>query len=66
MTLFGYIGAAFSSCFSWFTTLLDATGLTSVFLAGVGIFLVFKFLLMPLFGGARSSDKAKKNNDKDD
>ena len=63
--IFGYISYVFSSCLNWFTLILESSGMLSVFLAGFGIFCIYKFLLSPLFGRAGSSDKAKKKKSDD-
>ncbi len=59
--ILGWVGTVFASCLSWFESLLTGSGMLDVFLAAIGIFLIYKFLLSPLFGRAGSSDKSKKS-----
>ena len=55
-----FISSVFSACLNWFYDLLFASGAVEIFLAAVGIFMIYRFLLSPLFTGAGSSDKADK------
>ena len=55
-------GQALASVVGWFLQFLSADGLSDLFLSGVFLFLVGKFLLAPLFGSA-GSDKARKRKD---
>ena len=47
--------------YGWFTDLLDASGMEPFYLSFIFIFLVGKYILKPLFGSSRGSDKARKN-----
>lgn len=42
---------------NWFVTLLSASGMTEFFLSMFFIFLLGRFILRPLFGSSRGSDK---------
>lgn len=46
----------------WFTRLLIGSGLTGIFLASLSLYLAYRFLVAPIFGGA-GSDRAR-NHDK--
>lgn len=47
----------------WFTSILDATGMSGVFLAALVMVLSYKFLVAPIFGSnGASSDTAKKRS----
>lgn len=53
----------FTNCFlaisSWFSRVLDATGMGPIYLASVFLFILFSRLLTPIFGAA-SSDFARR------
>lgn len=46
---------------SWFSQILDKSGLSGFFLGMFAIFLAVKFLIYPLFGGSAGSDRAGKS-----
>lgn len=52
---------ALVSVADWFVQLLNASGMTSLYISMFFIFLVGKFLLTPLFGSS-GSDKVKKKS----
>lgn len=56
---------AFSAVSSWFTQVIDATGMGPVFLAAVFIVVLFRRLITPIFGQA-GSDRAKKSKQSKD
>lgn len=53
--------SSFAAVISWFERILAATGMTGAFMAAIFIFLLFKFILSPIFGSA-GSDKVTKQN----
>ena len=55
-------GTAFSQVVSWFERILRATGMTGIFLAGFFLFLLFKFIISPVFGSA-GSDQVKRKKE---
>lgn len=48
---------------NWFVTLLAVSGMTDFFLSMFFIFLLGRFILRPLFGSSRGSDKVAKRKD---
>ena len=46
---------------SWFSNLFYSSGMASFYLSIIFVGLVGKFILAPLFGSSRGSDKVKKN-----
>lgn len=46
---------------SWFVDLFNASGAVSFYLSMIFVGLVGKFILAPLFGSSRGSDRVKKN-----
>lgn len=62
---------AVTACGSWFTRILDSTGMDSVYIVYVFIFLSISILLLPVIGGrltpgapfinAAKSDQAQRN-----
>lgn len=58
--IFGYLNQSIISVAGWFTTLFTKSGVASLYLSMIFIALVGKFILSPLFGSSRGSDKAKK------
>lgn len=57
---FNLISSTFGFCFSWMNDILVETGMLPLFLSAMSIYLVYRFLLRPLFSGG-SSDVAKKS-----
>lgn len=51
---------AFSAVSSWFTEVIDATGMGPVFLAAVFLVVLFRRLITPIFGQA-GSDRARRS-----
>lgn len=52
---------AFTAVSSWFTNVLDSSGMGAVFLGAIFISILFRRLIVPIFGYA-GSDRAKKSN----
>lgn len=50
---------------TWFTQILDKTGLAGLFLGMFAIYLAVKFLIYPLFGGSAGSDRVGKPRDRE-
>ena len=48
---------------SWFSQILNESGMTGLFLGMFAIYLAVKFLIYPLFGGSAGSDRAGKSRD---
>lgn len=48
---------------NWFVTLLASSGMTEFFLSMFFVFLLGRFILRPLFGSSRGSDKVTKHKD---
>lgn len=61
--IFSIISTSLLYAASWFEDILSATGLTGVFLAGVFLVLLSKFILTPIFGSAGSDRVTKRNKD---
>lgn len=61
----GIFGQALTGVVGWFLQFLSADGLSDLFLSGVFLVLIGKFLLAPLFGSA-GSDKARRRKDDSD
>lgn len=52
---------AFVSVSSWFTNLMNASGMGTIYLASVFLAVLFARLITPIFGSS-GSDRAKRNN----
>lgn len=59
MSLFG---TAFAQVVVWFERILMATGMTGIFLAAFFLYLLFKFILSPVFGSS-GSDQVKRKKE---
>lgn len=57
--IFGMFTTSFVYSVNWFEDILNATGMTGIFLAGIFLALLSKFILAPIFGSA-GSDKVTK------
>ena len=67
-SLFSAIVSAFNAPVTWFGSILESSSTVSIFLAGIFIMLVYRFLLAPIFGAvvfSAASDTAKRIRDKD-
>lgn len=60
-SIFQMFALGLSSVASWFVNILEATGMSQIFLAVVFFMLLRKYILGPLFSGA-GSDKVTKQN----
>lgn len=62
-SLFAAIISAFNAPVTWFGSILESSSTVSIFLAGIFIMLVYRFLLAPIFGAvvfSAASDTAKR------
>lgn len=50
---------------SWFSQILNNSGMTGLFLGMIAIYLAVKFLIYPLFGGSSGSDRVGKPRDRE-
>ena len=57
------INQSLTSAANWFVALLTASGMTELFLSMFFIYLLGRFILRPLFGSSRGSDKVSKKKD---
>lgn len=57
------INQSLTSSANWFVALLTASGMTELFLSMFFIYLLGRFILRPLFGSSRGSDKVSKKKD---
>lgn len=64
--IFSYLNQSITSVAGWFITLFDKSGVASFYLSMIFIALVGKFILSPLFGSSRGSDKVKKKRSDSD
>lgn len=67
-SLFSAIISVFNAPASWFGSILESTSTVSIFLAGIFIMLVYRFILAPIFGAvvfSAASDTAKRIRGKD-
>lgn len=62
MNVLGIAGLVFMQPWLWFSELLEATGMTGVFLAALAMYLAYKFLVAPFLGSSGSSDTAEQSN----
>ena len=51
---------------SWFSQILDKSGMIGLFLGMFAIYLAVKFLIYPLFGGSAGSDRVGKSRNPED
>lgn len=51
-----------SAAAGWFNRLLTASSVSGVFLSMIFIYLMFKFLLRPIFGRSAGSDTVQRKN----
>lgn len=62
--LLGIIQPIVTAPLAWLTQLFNATSIGSFWVGCIFVFLVGRFILLPLFGSSLGSDKAKrKDND---
>ena len=54
----GIFKIVFQSVFGWFDSLLTESGGGTFYLSMIAVFLVYKFMLAPIFGSSRGSDTA--------
>lgn len=66
VSIFNMINSALSSCSTWFLNIFNASGVVEVFLAMLFVVFSFKFLLQPVLGRSRGSDRAGSKRNKDD
>lgn len=59
---FEIVSTSISSVLGFFTDLLDATGLTPVYLSLFTLLIVVSFLVAPILGTAGGSDSARKKD----
>ena len=59
-SVFTLLSDFFIRCWDFMFALFDSTSMLFPYYAAIGIFMIYRFLLMPAFGGAASSDKARK------
>ena len=59
--VFDFLNRCIIQAASWFSDLLYLSGMASFYLAMIFVALVGKFILTPLFGSSRGSDRVKKN-----
>lgn len=67
-SLFSAIVSAFNAPVNWFGSILESSSTVSIFLAGIFIMLVYRFLLAPILGAvvfSAASDTAKRVRGKD-
>lgn len=64
-SVFFFMQRIFSAPITWFTRLVQSSGVSGFWLGCVFIFLVGRFILLPLFGSTLGSDKAKRKEDVD-
>lgn len=67
-SLFSAIVSAFNAPVTWFGSILESSSTVSIFLAGIFIMLVYRFLLAPILGAvvfSAASDTAKRVRGKD-
>ena len=67
-SLFSAILSVFNAPVTWFGSILESSSTVSIFLAGIFIMLVYRFLLAPILGAvvfSAASDTAKRIRSKD-
>lgn len=67
-SLFSAIVSVFKAPVSWFGSILESTSTVDIFLAGILIMLVYRFILAPIFGAvvfSAVSDKVERIRGKD-
>ena len=67
-SLFSAIISVFNAPVTWFGSILKSSSTVSIFLAGIFIMLVYRFLLAPILGAvvfSAASDTAKRISSKD-
>lgn len=67
-SLFSAIISVFNAPVTWFGSILESSSTVSIFLAGIFIMLVYRFLLAPILGAvvfSAASDTAKRWRGKD-
>lgn len=61
-----FVGDCLRSALSIFDTVMNASGLVQFFIFCVSTFMIYRFLLRPLFGGkvfSTGSDRAKRDSE---
>lgn len=63
--IYGEVMSFINSCIitvlSWFASLMESSGMTPFYLAMIFVFLVGRFILIPLFGISAGSDAVRKD-----
>lgn len=59
------INHSISSASSWFVSIFNAAGMVEVYIAIIFILFGIRFLVVPIFGRSRGSDRARKQKGED-
>ena len=57
--VFNLINQSFSAASSWFSNIFVSTGMAEAYIALMFLILLLRFLVYPLFGSSRGSDRAR-------
>ena len=57
------INSAFLACSDWFVDIFTASLMTEVYIVAIFIIFGIRFLLRPIFGSSRGSDRARKSSE---
>ena len=61
--VFSIVSTVFASLVSWFELIITESGFGGVYLGGIFLVLLAKYLLQPLFGSAGSDKASRKKAD---
>lgn len=53
------------SASDWFVSVFNASGMVEIYLAFIFLILAMRFLVVPIFGRSRGSDRARSKNEVD-
>lgn len=68
-TIMAILAVVLSYCLNWFNMIMLHTRMFGIYRAGLFVFLLYKFILAPLFGAdirSAGSDLARRNKQKGD
>ena len=60
------INSSFLACSDWFVRIFTASSMTEVYIVAIFIIFGIRFLLRPIFGTSRGSDRARNSSEVND
>lgn len=66
MDIMSIVNNAITSASLWFVDIFTASGMVEVYIAVLFIILAIRFILSPLLGSSRGSDRARRSGDSEE